>query len=458
MNIPNRQSSLEEWIDWLLQLHAKEVDLGLSRISQVAVAMQVEKPAPFVITVAGTNGKGSSVSMLVAILKAAGYKVGAYTSPHIQCFNERIQLNGCAVKDQLIVDAFSRIELARKETKLTYFEFSTLAALDIFKNAFLDVVVLEVGLGGRLDAVNLVDADAALITAIDIDHIDWLGDDRSVIATEKAGVTRPFKPAVCSDPQPPASLQQYADERSIPLCQLNRDFEYQQNGQQWSLSWREKFKGSTPPAQFTDLPIPGLKGAFQLQNAAGVIALLAVIADQIKVDYKAVCQGLITVSHPGRLESRKVNAQDWLIDVAHNPQSAQALADYLAAESLKCSDECSNQKYTAIFSVLSDKNSEPMVRALAPFIDRWLVADLHIDRSTSTDYLQQLLISSGVAQQDILLEDSIGSAVESAVRISSEKILVWGSFFTVAQVVDALDYVESRFKDSVDLKVGNPHG
>lgn len=443
MIIPDRQSALSEWIDWLLHLHAEEIDLGLDRIRQVAESMDLLKPAPFVISVAGTNGKGSSVAMLVAILRAAGYRTGAYTSPHIQQFNERIQIDGQPVSDSLIVDAFTKIESSRKQTKLTYFEFSTLAALEVFKNAQLDVVVLEVGLGGRLDAVNVVDADAALITAIDIDHIDWLGDDRSVIATEKAGITRADKPAVCSDPKPPESLQQYAIDHCVPLIQFKADFDIRQSEQGWSLVWMDEGLKSKAPYALQNLPEPGLKGAFQLQNSIGVIALLSLVSEQLKVDDEAIIQGLKQVRHPGRLETFKLNSQDWLVDVAHNPQSAQALADYLA----KQSTETESVKYQAVFSVLSDKDVEPMVRELAPYIQSWFIADLAIPRSTSVEMLQKVLLQAGVEARDIYVQSSITEAVEKVLQQSNHKVLTWGSFFTVAQVYDALDLMgESESK------------
>ena len=443
MIIPDRQSTLNQWIDWLLHLHAEEIDLGLDRIRQVAESMDLLKPAPFVISVAGTNGKGSSVAMLVAILRAAGYRTGAYTSPHIQEFNERIQIDGQPVADSLIIDAFTKIESSREKTKLTYFEFSTLAALEVFKNAQLDVVVLEVGLGGRLDAVNVVDADAALITAIDIDHIDWLGDDRSVIATEKAGITRSARPAVCSDPLPPESLRQYALEHNVPLTQFKTDFDIQQSEQGWSLVWADEALKTEVPYSLQNLPEPGLKGDFQLQNAIGVVALLSVVSEQLKVNDEAIIQGLKQVRHPGRLETFKLDRQSWLVDVAHNPQSAKALSDYLANQAAGLESD----KYQAIFSVLSDKDAEPMVRELAPFIQTWLIADLAIPRSTSVEILKKVLLQAGVNEQDIQVQSSIEEAVEKVLQQTNHKVLTWGSFFTVSQVYDALDLMgksESR--------------
>ncbi|NPA72540.1 MAG: bifunctional tetrahydrofolate synthase/dihydrofolate synthase [Gammaproteobacteria bacterium] len=442
MTTPSRQSSLSEWIDWLLKLHAEEIDLGLDRISQVAKQMDLTRPAPMVISVAGTNGKGSSVAMLVAILKAAGYQVGAYTSPHILKFNERIQLNGCSVSDQIIVDAFVAIEAARGQIKLTYFEFSTLAGLFIFKHSDLEVAVLEVGLGGRLDAVNLVDADAALITAIDIDHIDWLGSDRSVIATEKAGIMRTGAVAVCSDPNPPKSLSRYADKLGVVLQQFKVDFDFEllENNQAW-LFKKLKHAGITLPEGLKvidALPMPALKGDFQVQNAAGVLALLMSVKDALPIKRSDIKRGLMSVKHPGRLESISINSQAWLVDVAHNPQSAEALADYLAQSDSHAAKGTSNR--TALFSVLNDKDALPMVKQIAPFISTWVVADLAIPRSTSKQALVQLLLDSGVAQQQIITTPTIDSAVESVLENQDvHHVLVWGSFFTVAQAYEALE-------------------
>ena len=435
MTIPNNQSSLECWIDWLLHLHTEEIDLGLDRIRVVAKAMQLLRPAPIVISVAGTNGKGSSVAMLVAILQAAGYRVGAYTSPHILHFNERIQMNGQPVSDALITNAFAQIEAARGSTKLTYFEFATLAGLSIFKQSNLDVVVLEVGLGGRLDAVNVVDADAALITAIGVDHVEWLGSDRSVIATEKAGIMRSGKPAVCSDSTPPDSLLAYAEQRSIPLLQLNKDFKLEILDKEWSIIPLLERGMIWSKMNLKFFPPPSLKGTFQIQNAAGVVVTLLSLAEQLSIQKEAVCTGLQQVKHLGRLDSFLHQGQAWLVDVAHNPQSSQALADYLRQQQMGNK----MRRYTAIFSVLNDKDALPMIQKIAPFIQNWLIADLAISRATSIKDLVALLNAAGVADKHILVQNSIQQAVKVAQAHTEKSILVWGSFFTVSQVYSCLE-------------------
>ncbi|BCN93728.1 bifunctional folylpolyglutamate synthase/dihydrofolate synthase [Thiomicrorhabdus immobilis] len=430
MNIPNNQSTLEQWVDWLLHLHAQEIDLGLERIRLVAEKMQVTRPAPFVISVAGTNGKGSSVAMLASILKAAGYNVGTYTSPHILKFNERIQVNSVPVSDQQIVDAFTAIESQREQIKLTYFEFSTLAALTIFKQAKLDVVVLEVGLGGRLDAVNVVDADASLITAIDVDHIDWLGDDRSLIAVEKAGIMREGRLSICSDPNPPQTLIDYAAELQVDLACLKIDFDYQKNplnDQAWSFN----FTQDDQPA--VTLTKPQLHGDFQLQNASGVVALLSKIRSQLAVDIEHINKGLAEVKHPGRMQSLQINHQAWLIDVAHNPQSAQVLAEYLEKQAFE------PHKSIALFSALNDKDMLPMVRVIKPFVSQWAIADLDIPRSTGLQQLTGILLQAGVEKQQICEFESIALATEYVKGCDKSNVLVWGSFFTVAQTLEELE-------------------
>ena len=425
MEKPHRQSTLENWVDWLLHLHAQEIDLGLSRIAKVAEDMQLLRPAPTVITVAGTNGKGSSVAMLSAIYQAAGYQVGTYTSPHITHFNERIQINGVPVSDESIVEAFTEIEISRGETKLTYFEFSTLAALKVFTEYHLDVVILEVGLGGRLDAVNVVDADASLITAIDIDHVDWLGDDRNVIAVEKAGIMREGQLSVCSDPTVPKTLIDYASKLRVNLSVLQRDFDYTKID---ANHWRFQFK-KTAGHEVRQLKIPALKGAFQLQNASGVIALVESLQTLLPVSLDALNRGLHSSRHPGRLENKVIGSQNWLIDVAHNPQSASVLAEYLNSNELS--------DLVVIFSALDDKDMLPMIEQVAPYGKQWFLADLQVPRASHQEKLESMMVKAGV--KSFFFKESIDSAVESVLQIEQAQVLVWGSFFTVAQTIQALE-------------------
>lgn len=449
---PSSQQPLNDWIEWLLQLHPTEIDLGLERVREVGRAMGLLRPAPTVVTVAGTNGKGSSVAMLTSICTEAGYKVGSYTSPHLIRFNERIQINRQPVEDALIIQAFSEIEAVREQLgiKLTYFEFSTLAALWVFARQQVEVAVLEVGLGGRLDAVNIVDADAALITAIDVDHQDWLGSDRNQIALEKAGVLRPGQCAVCSDPQPPQTLKEYAAQLDTRVLYLGEDFDYslleceRKDGEnignvQNSQSCRQKwdFESQNPSIDSLEaLPAPGLLGAFQYQNACGVVALMGCLSKKGRLNIKQaeIVRGLERVEHPGRLQRLTVEDKHWLLDVAHNPQSAQALAEHLQKQNVTVSD--------AVFSVLADKESLPMVKALSSSIRRWHIAPLDQPRAMNLPALESLLADAGIERERVQAYASVEEAtkaVQASLSDSSKEVaLAFGSFFTVGAVLDTL--------------------
>ncbi|GAB6033817.1 bifunctional folylpolyglutamate synthase/dihydrofolate synthase [Galenea microaerophila] len=466
MRKPTVQQPLNDWIEWLLQLHPTEIDLGLERVRAVAEAMQLlpaTQLAKKIITVAGTNGKGSSVAMLSAIYQVAGYQVGSYTSPHLLRFNERIQINGMPVSDATIIQAFEAIEQARAQLnlKLTYFEFSTLAALKIFQQAELDVAVLEVGLGGRLDVVNIVDADVALITAISVDHTDWLGSDRAQIALEKAGILRSHQWAICSDPQPPQSLRAHAQTLGTQYFQLDQDFKILveevkkvQNPQscqgekapdgeaglgKLTKSW--DFVALKPKLQsYEALPLPALAGGFQIQNAAGVLAAVQGLQSDLPLSKSAIVQGLQQVKHPGRLQWLSValperERQQWLLDVAHNPQSAQVLADYLQQQALVFPQ--------AVFSVLADKDALPMVKLLSPFIKTWHIAPITQPRAMSLADLKQLLQRAEVAEAQIVSHATIEEAVSHCLQTEA-KTLVWGSFFTIAPVMSLLASLPER--------------
>lgn len=430
---PSRDASLTQWLNWLLALHAQEIDLGLSRVKQVAEKLGLLNPQVPVITVAGTNGKGSSVAFLSAIYQQAGYQVGCYTSPHLLRFNERIQVNGQSVADQVIIDAFDLIESQRGEIKLTYFEFSTLAALQVFSQNPLDVIVLEVGLGGRLDAVNIIDADLALITTIDVDHVDWLGSDREQIALEKAGILRAGKPAVCADPKVPQSLLAYAQMLGASLSWIGRDFNFEIMPDLVAKNNPACLFMSPQGAEMA-LPKLSLQGDFQYQNAAGVLAAIELLQARLPVSSQAIHNGLQAAVHPGRLQWLKKPEQDWLIDVAHNPQSAQVLADYLQQAGLMFEQ--------VVFSALNDKDMLPMILAIKPFVKHWCIADLNVPRATSLEGLQALLEKAGVSKEVVGSFESIAQAVASVERrghfCKSPQVLVFGSFYTVSQALEAL--------------------
>lgn len=321
--------TLAGWLQLLEQRHAQAIQLGLERVAQVRAALGAD-PDALVITVGGTNGKGSCCAMLEAILLAEGYRVGCYTSPHLLRYNERVRVDGKDVADEALVEAFDAVEAARGDTPLTYFEHGTLAAWEVFRRQAPDVVILEVGLGGRLDAVNVFDADCALVTGIALDHMDYLGDTREAIGFEKAGIFRAGRPAVCGDPQPPASLLEHAEAIGAQLWISGRDFGFGGDRQQWGY-WRYQ----APPAQGAlvkrgGLAYPALRGANQLLNAAAVMTVLDAVRDRIPVSMQAIRQGLMLVEVPGRFQVLP-GRPAVVLDVAHNPQAAGVLAENLGA-------------------------------------------------------------------------------------------------------------------------------
>jgi dihydrofolate synthase/folylpolyglutamate synthase len=414
-----RFNQLTDWLAWQETLHPSAIDLGLERPGQVLKALGLQAPSHRIITVAGTNGKGSSVAMLEAMLLAAGYRVGSYTSPHLLHYNERIRLNGQPVADAPICDAFARIDAARGETSLTYFEFGTLAAFLIFAEAKLDVVILEVGLGGRLDAVNLLDADVALITAIDIDHAAWLGDSRELIAIEKAGIMRAQRPAVCSDPHPPQSLLEHAAAQQTPLFCLERDYQYRPQQDGWLYTDGE--------GTLAGLPRPALVGEMQLQNAAGVIRALRCLADKLPLSTQAIRQGLLSVSLPGRMQ-RLPGEPMVLLDVAHNPQSARVLAHNLAA--MPCAG-----RTLAVLGMLADKDISSVIVALSAQVDHWYLAGLDVWRGADAGVLAQALAGEGIAAYTAHTSVEQALAAAQADAAKADRIIVFGSFHTVAEAL-----------------------
>jgi len=420
-----RFQNLNDWLDWQTQLHPSSIELGLDR---VAAVWQQLCPHPFpavVITVAGTNGKGSCVAMLDAILGAAGYRVGCYTSPHLLHYNERIRINGEEVSDAAICQAFERIDQTRGETSLTYFEFGTLAALDIFASDTLDIVILEVGLGGRLDAVNIIDPDVALITSVDLDHTDWLGDNLEQIALEKAGILRANRPAVFGGVNPPLSLLQYAAELNTPLAVEGNDFSFKVDGvDEWSWnSVEQHIKG---------LPYPALSGTCQLQNAAAVLQVISLLPKRIEISHEAMARGLQDIDLAGRFQVVP-GPIELVLDVAHNPAAAQVLADSLQKNA------CQGRTF-AVFAMLSDKDVAAVVKTMAPYVDAWFLGALEEERGLSVNDLQLQIDAL-----DIDLQNSITVSVEEAYTMAvdhaavGDRVLVFGSFYTVSKVLQLID-------------------
>ncbi len=418
-----RFQTLDEWLEWQADLHPSAIELGLGRVSAVWQRMH-SKPLPAtVITVAGTNGKGSCVAMLDAILRAGGYSSGCYSSPHLLRYNERIRINGAEASDEQICDAFERVDQARADISLTYFEFGTLAALHIFAAARPEILILEVGLGGRLDAVNIIDPDVALITSVGLDHMDWLGETRELIALEKAGILRSGRPAVCGDPDPPHTLHHYAEELGVPLHLLGRDFRYQARDAVWD------WQGNR--LAFSDLPRPALPGNFQLQNAAAVLATLEVLADKHPLSAEAVAEGLRQVRLAGRFQEI-AGPISLILDVAHNPAAAQVLADTL--KETPCQG-----RTLAVFAMLADKDIDAVASIMAPHIDHWYLGAVADRRAASAQELQQRLTRLGLgdrARSYAQLAEAFRAARCDAA--AGDRVLVFGSFLTVAGVMELL--------------------
>ena len=416
-----RFATLDDWLGWQETLHPKAIDLRLDRVRTVLQRLQPEPPAYTVITVGGTNGKGSCVAMLDSILRAAGYPVGAYSSPHLLRYNERIRINGVEADDAAICRAFARIDAVRSEISLTYFEFGTLAALELFREAGVDVAVLEVGLGGRLDAVNVLDADAALVVSIGIDHVDWLGADRDSIGYEKAGIYRAGRPAICADPDPPPRLLDFAQSLGASLRRVGRDYHFSQQGNSWR--WQ------SDTAQFNDLPLPALVGTHQIGNAAAALAILDSLRDRLPVTAEAIRAGLTQAQLPGRFQIIP-GPVEWILDVAHNPHAATVLAAQLRARP-------GLGRTHAIVGLLADKDASGVIAALVDVVDEWHPASLPGTRGRTGVELAVLLHSAGI--RAVVAHDTVADACKALVRCADrgDRIVVLGSFHTVAPVLAA---------------------
>ena len=415
-----RFNTLADWLAWQETLHPRKIDLGLERVALVAEHMQLLTPGHGVITVAGTNGKGSSVAMLESILSAGGYRVGRYSSPHLLRYNERIRIAGEEIGDDALCAAFESVDRARGDTSLSYFEFGTLAALHLFSQARLDIALLEVGMGGRLDAVNILDADAALVTSIDIDHSAWLGEDREAIGREKAGIFRAGRPAVCSDPEPPASVFKQAQAVSARWYAADCGFNWSTSAHGWN--WRSHDK------DFQDLPLPALPGNHQLQNAAGVLMVLDVLAERFPLQRRDIERGLEEVALAGRCQLLP-GAIETLLDVAHNPGSAEKLTQLLHDRSIQ-------GRTRMVLGMLSDKDAAAFTAVLSPVVDDWYLATLPGERGLTAEQLQQLL-SGSVEPGMLRLFADVATACRQAHAdaIDGDRVVVCGSFVTVAEAL-----------------------
>lgn len=408
--------SLEEWLSWLERQHPVAIDMGLERVGKVADRLGVRDPGCPVITVAGTNGKGSTVATLVSIYRVAGLRVGSYTSPHLLHFGERICVQGIPVTESELVAAFEQVHLAQGEVSLTYFEFTTLAAFWLFREAALDVWVLEVGLGGRLDAVNLIDADVAVVTSIGIDHVEYLGNTRAAIAREKAGIFRAGRPAICGDISPPAELGEVASRTGAVLARRGCDFDFRDEGDAWA--WHDGHR------VLTGLPKPRLA----LENAA--TALAALFAAPLVVDETALREGLSLAALPGRLQVAGESPLI-LLDVAHNPHGVDFLMHHLPAPA-------QGQRTLAVFAMLADKDIAGVIEGCLGHVDSWFVAGLPAPRAAKTANILPLLHARGCHVGGAYPGGAAALRAARQQARPADRILVFGSFYTVAAAQQAL--------------------
>ena len=418
-----RFSSLDDWLAWLETLHPKKIDFSLNRIRAVLDALGLRTPPYRVITVGGTNGKGSCVAFLESIYRQAGYSVGAFTSPHLWRFNERLRLNGVDIDDATLMDLFERMDRARGSVTLSYFEASAVAAMLYFARAEVDVAILEVGMGGRLDAVNVYDADAALIVSIDLDHEDWLGKDRDSIGREKAGILRRGRPAVIADFDPPASVLAAIEATGADARLIGRDFSVEAGGQ--GLVYRA---AGAAPETFGK---PSFGTGVQLQNAAACVAVVDSLQSSLPVDRKAVSAGLAGARVAGRMQRIVLDDVEWIFDVAHNPAAAARLQQVL--EGL---ERATNT--FAVFGAMLDKDLAGVLVHFRATVDRWFIAVLDSERSATTEVLAAVLARQGA--QFVETAPDIAAAAQAA-RDSAhpgDRVIVFGSFYTVGPAMAAL--------------------
>lgn len=429
--------SLEGWLEYVSAQHPAVMALGLERVSEVAGRMlkgQTPKdapedalrglsPNPVVITVGGTNGKGSTCAMLERILLDSGYRVGLYTSPHLLRYNERVRVQGAEASDADLVRGFERVEAARGGTQLTYFEFGTLGAMSLFAESNLDAVIFEVGLGGRLDAVNIVDPDVAIVCSVDLDHQAYLGDTREKIGFEKAGIFRAGRPAIFGDREPPQSLVDHANKIGAKLQVLGKDFGFEVHERQWDFIGRHGPKRA--------LPFPALRGSWQLKNASAALAALDEVAGRLPISLGEVKHGLATVQLPGRLQVLP-GRPAIVLDVAHNPHAARSLADGLLSMGFF-------DKTTAVFAMMGDKDIGGVIDVLKPRIDQWHVATVPEARAAGTERLAKELAERGLEKATRTFA-TVTAALEAARRDAgpNDRILVFGTFPAVAEALRAL--------------------
>lgn len=424
-----RFESLDDWLAWQETLNPKGIDLGLDRVRAVLERLGLlsgkSQPPPFrVITVAGTNGKGSCAACCDAMLRAAGQKTGRYLSPHVSRYNERIAIDGNDIADQPLCEIFEQVDAARSDIQLTYFEFGTIAALQAFRNAEVDVAILEVGLGGRLDAVNAIDADVGVVVSVGLDHVDWLGSDIDQIAREKAGIYRAGKPAIFGRGPVPAGLADFAVEQGIDLMVGGKHYQHELMTGGTNDEWCWRSDAGNLGRRIEHIPLPALAGAHQLDNAAAAIA--AVVALQPDIPDAAVREGIVAARIPGRLE-RVSTEPEILLDVGHNPAAAKIIADYLRERP---------RRTICLLAMLADKDAPEYVHAMHAEVDSWLLAGLAGPRGRSAGDLKQALLDAGLELEAATYATVADALASVRGRLAPEdRLLIAGSFHTVGEAV-----------------------
>ncbi len=426
-----RFESLAQWLEWQENLHPSEIDLGLDRIDQVWKKLKSSSSNPVVITVAGTNGKGSTVALLETIYSLEGYSVGSYSSPHLLRYNERIRIKQKEVEDLKLCEAFELVDQARDDISLSYFEFGTLAAFVLFQEANLEVLVLEVGLGGRLDAVNIIESDCAIVTSISLDHCEWLGDSREKIGFEKAGIFRKKKPAICVDPDPPQSIRDQAQQIGAKLFCIGQDIIIGRQAESWDCV----LEGDDESYQCRSLPYPIMRGESQLRNACAAISACVLLRQRLPTQKASIRQALQMLKLPGRFDVIYKKCQ-WVLDVAHNPAAVAALTQNL--KSLQ-----SRGTTYAIFAVMADKDVSNMLSSINEHIQQWFIIDMDNDRALAidelTDHFRALKLHNCFRQCN-----SVSSAVKQVSELTKDDdlVVVFGSFLIVGQVYQALEEIK----------------
>ncbi len=420
-------NNLSDWLRWQESSHPLAIDLGLERVAKVYQSLNPQKAGrPLTIIVGGTNGKGSCVAYLDTIYRAQGYRVGAYTSPHIIKYNERIKVDGKPVDDESICRAFERIEQVRDNTSLSYFEFGTLAALTIFSDADLDIQILEVGLGGRLDAVNIIEPDVSIISSIAIDHVAWLGDNREAIGYEKAGIFRAGVPAIVGDPNPPESLRLVAEEQSAHFYAFGKNYGYVKNEEGWDwYSEHETIKA---------LPEPTLKGEHQFRNASSVIMAISLLRKNLPVSDESIRRGLVDVELLGRFQLINESIPV-LLDVGHNPEAVGTLIQYLT-------QNFPDRRIHAIFSMMRDKDIAEVLRMMNPVVCDWFFAPLSNVRAATEELMKDFFCEQGITNVNFGFDgfkDAFAAAKNRAAQ--DDLLLIFGSFFLVSEYLTEFNLV-----------------